>query len=151
MCDDAMNFDDAVRYVLADRSALLYSFTPTFGVKKKVVGGILYIIQYDFDEDLESEIDNLTVIYLGGKFNDVFSEEDTFPVSQVPKHAKTVKFRVSTIEPPHSFYSDDFDVTLKRLMGVAYDDALAENSCPECDQVLFSTGSPGKCERCKNG
>ncbi len=144
-----MSFDNAVQHVLKDKSAIFYAFTPTFGVAKEVVGGILYIIQYDIDDE-KDDLYNMSIIYLGGRFNDDFIEEDYFSLKDIPKHGKNLNYRLSNIEHPHNFFTQSLNVTLKRLIGLSRDEALKKNSCPECDQIIFLTGQNTKCEQCKN-
>lgn len=131
---EGIDFNEAVEYAINNKSSLLYAFVPTYGVNKVVLGGIIYTINYEID----SEIDDVIIYTVGGRFNDDFGEEDSSPIKYAPKHAKNQKYRVTNAEPPYYLYGYNPIVTLKRLIGLSKAEVLDEFPCAECDQCRLT-------------
>lgn len=136
-----LSFDEAVRHVLENKS-LAYTFSP-FEKKGRVVGGLIYAVKYDLDEN------EICIDYLDGYFGDFGGAEDFYSLDDIPEDAKALKYQIADLKTDRFFWGDIIEIIIKLLMGLPESEAYNEYPCPECDQILLRTGQANKCDKCK--
>lgn len=148
---NSMNFDDAIRYVIENKT-IAFSYTPE-KENEKPIGAVIWVIEYDEEikEYMDDEnLENYRLAYADGQFYSIERGEDFYCSDNLPEEAKILTYRPANCESISEYFFYQIQIILKILAGYSIDEATDDNSCKICDENLFMTGCRKICSKCKN-
>lgn len=119
-----MNFQEAVNYLLSNKSAT-YAFVPLVRHGKEV-GGTIYVLSYDesFEEDPD-EYWEYNATYLHGLYRSSSVEHDIIAPDDIPEEARTLNYHPSP-KNAHQFLEYEVQIAKALLEGRSLDEVMAE-------------------------